>query len=886
MFILPAVPARSQEAPMASKPDSEAQIPARFRTAMRSLITKSIDPARTTPTRGAVSRGVAVLRDLGPVERSLVLDHLQLVLRRPAERQAAFDAFVEALHRPGSDVYRHWLKPDHIGTQFGPSPLDIEAVCSYLESEGFAVNHVGKSGMFVDFTGTAQQVESTFHTEIHYVITRDGQRRYSAVSEAWLPEALAPLLVGFASMSNIEPQSAFEPGGSPAISAQAKPQDTTTCSGSKCYYVGPQDFYTIYNEDALLAQGTYNGKGVTIALLEQSDINSDDVTTFRTTFNVVPNMPSLTLMKGISGTCSDPGITAADEHEAILDAEWAGTTAPGASLLFVSCAAGPTAGFLLSAEAVIDGNLAPIMSLSYINAEESGGSPENQMASSLWEQAATQGQTVVICAGDTGSAYNVPGMHQAIASQGTAVNGLASTPYNVAAGGTDFQDTYNQLQGDSSYGPARYWRSSNSAGESSAVSYVPETAWNDSCAGSLLATSLGLSPSGVCDMDPITYENGGGSGGVSVINPRPSWQNGTVYGLPAASGVNNYRLVPDLSFYASDGSAGWGHRLLYYQSDATPPMRAGGGTSFVAPQVAGIFAVIEQKTGSLLGQPNYVLYSLAGTAFGTTTFTGAGCNGSGTTTNTGTTSATPDTSCIFYDIVSGNNSQECSAASPNCYSDQDADGVLSTSLTTEQPAYPAGQGYDLATGIGSANISNLVNAWPMPTFVMSVSPTTITIVAGQTGTATVTIAPVNGFSSSPVKLICSGQPPDASCSFSSSSVTPSGSGMTSELSITTTADAGALLRRSQFSKYPMYVIFLPWLAIAIRISARQHRNGRGIACSCLLVLVLTGSVCGCKPQHSSNSGTPAGTYTITVTASASGAAGISQSASVTVTITN
>ncbi len=739
--------------------------------------------------------------------------------------------------------------------------------------------------MFIDFTGTAQEVEDSFHTEIHYVITREGMRRYSAVSTASLPIALAPLVVGFASMSNIEAKTGFRPGRSPELSVPAHPDATGTCNGELCYSVSPQDFYTIYNEAPLVAAETYDGTGATIALLEQSDINIDDVTKFRQMFNVVPNTPSLTQMKGRSGFCADPDVVTGDEQEAVLDAEWAGATAPGAHLLVVSCAMGSTAGFLLSAEIVIDGNLASIMSLSYIHAEMSGGSPENNLASSLWEQAAAQGQAVVVCAGDTGSATNVAQDHTAIAAGGIAVNAYASTPYNVAAGGTDFQDTFNEMQGDSSYGPVRYCSTSNSPGYSSALSYVPETSWNNSCAGSVLAASKNLSISELCDMYQTTYENGGGSGGISILYQRPSWQDGTVYGLPPTSGTNNYRLVPDISFFASDGSAGWGHKLLFYQSDVSTTLRSGGGTSFVAPQVAGIFALIEQKIGSRLGQPNYVLYSLAGVGFGTTKFAGAGCNGSGTTTNTGVTASAPNSSCGFYDIVSGNNSQECNAKSSECYSDGGNYGILSTNLTAAEPAYSAGQGYDLATGIGSANIYNLVAAWPASaTFTETLTPGVLTIAAGQGGKATITITPVNGFSS-PVTLACTGLPSEVSCSFSPSSLTPNGSSTTSVLNITTTAETALLSSPSPLSRFPAYAVLLPGVAVLLRRAARRNHNNRGAGWLYLLVMILTISpLIGC--EHHSKPGTPSGTYSVSVTASASGTNTISQSAILMVTITD
>jgi pseudomonalisin len=878
-LIVQVVPAFSGVTPLQSLDAPKYEIPARFRTSSRSLILGNIDPTRTRATLGAVHADVAVSRDLGRVSSSFVIEHLQLVLRRPQERQAAFDAFVDALHRPGSDVYHDWLMPAEIGAEFGPSSTDTDALRIYLESEGLQVNFVGKSGTLIDFTGNAGQVQKSFHTEIHNIITPNGERHYSAVKNASIPEALTPIVVGFVSMSDIAPQSGFQQATSQGPPSRKHPDYTTECSGSACHFVGPQDFYTIYNERPLIAAGTNNGGGVTIALLEQSDINTDDVTHFRTTFNVIPNAAALTVKHGSGSVfCSPPGMTA-DEHEAVLDAEWAGTTAPGAALLFMSCKSGATAGFLLSAEAVVDDNLASIMSLSYIQAE--GSQADAILASNLWEQAAAQGQTVVVCAGDTGSATNIENEHQAIASNGIAVNALASTAYNVAAGGTDFQDSYNQIQGDSAYGPALYWSPSNSAGGSSALSYVPETAWNDSCAGSLLAASENAAPSAFCAANS-TYGNQGGSGGVSVLNSRPSWQNGTVYGLPEAAGSYNYRLLPDLSLFASDGAAGWGHKLIFYQSDENPAMRYGGGTSFVAPELAGVFALIQQKIGSRLGQPNYALYSLAGTAFGVSTFNGSTCNGSGTSDNTGTTSSVPSSSCIFNDIVSGNNSQECTAGSPSCYSKGGTNGVLSLSTTTEQPAYPAAPGYDLATGIGSINVSNLVNAWPMTGFKLAVSPGSLSIAAGQSATTTVTVTPVNEFTSQ-VMLGCSGLPPGVSCSFSSSSVTPSGAPATSQLTIMTTAQSAALPIQSDSARFPTYATLFPMLALAFDIALRWNRGRQRFRPVTLLILLFTGTVLSGCGDH--KSGTPEA-YLVTVSGSSSGGAAVNQTSALIITITN
>jgi hypothetical protein len=650
------------------------------------------------------------------------------VLLRPPERQAAFDAEVEALHRPGDPSYHQWLTPEIVGTEFGPSASDIATLTSYLQSEGFTVNNVGKSGMYVDFTGTVAQVQQSFHTQIHNLRLANGEEHYGAMSDAQLPEALAPLVLGFVSLSNVSsihptyhkvvPPSAR---AVPAGSLGPKPLDDVSSTN---YAVGPQDFYTIYNETPLLTASTpINGSGVTIALLEETDINTADVTYFRTNlYGVNPGTPVSLVVLPVSDTqypnCTPAGTLKSDgeEGEAVLDTEWSGSVAPGANLLFMECATtGTMGGIILSAQTVIENNLADIMSLSYDDYESDSPS-QDAMVNDLWEQAASQGQTVVVSAGDTGPATEDGDLQNTYAKNGITVSGLSSTAWNVSAGGTDFQDTYNQLENShTAYGISAFWNSTNGPGLSSAKSYVPETTWNDTCASSIYNAYVEGSSANGATLCGATSESNlylaAGGGGPSTLYTRPSWQTGTVYGLPSTSAYTNAenRLQPDVSLFAANGF--WYHDLPVYESDESSSPSYAGGTSFVAPQLAGVFALIKQKTGERLGQPNYVLYNMAGVEFGTTSYTGSACNGSGAS-GIGTTSSLPASTCIFYDIQTSNNSVDCGHGTPDCYTlSGKSFGILSTSTTAEDPAFPTNEGWDPATGIGSLNITNLVNNW-------------------------------------------------------------------------------------------------------------------------------------------------------------------------------
>lgn len=276
---------------------------------------------------------------------------------------------------------------------------------------------------------------------------------------------------------------------------------------------------------------------------------------------------------------------------------------------------------------------------------------------------------------------------------------FASTPYNVATGGTDFLDT--ALNENSTY-----WKNSNSRTGTSAVSYVPEISWDASCASSVLYTYYSYS-SGVAFCNSAVgagfLDIVGGSGAPSFVYSKPYWQKG-VPGNPN----DGARDLPDVSLFASGGT--WNHAILFCGSELPPPCiystpldaygNSAGGTSFTAPQYASIQALINEKAGDRQGNPAPVYYDLARRQ---------GENASCDASNGNKVGS----SCIFHDVTVGNNDVPCYGTT-NCYNPTSGQGygVLSTSDKHLAVAYPAEKGWDFATGLGSVNVTNLVNAWP------------------------------------------------------------------------------------------------------------------------------------------------------------------------------
>ncbi len=450
------------------------------------------------------------------------------------------------------------------------------------------------------------------------------------------------------------------------------PQFTTS---SGFYILGPADFAKIYN-----IPSTLDGTGTTIAIVADSNINPQDVTDFRNLFGLPANPPVITL------DGPDPGL-GLSEGEADLDVEVAGMVAPKAKIdLVVSEDTLTALGIDLSALYIVDNNIADAMSESFGACEAALGTA-NVFFNSLWEQAAAQGITVTVAAGDPGSAGCDDFNAETAATLGLAVSGIASTPFNIAVGGTDFDDVGNQTT---------FWSASGSASNApptreSALGYIPETTWNDSCAATATSATLNT----VC------------------VNPA----DGISAGSPPS-------CVPDSG----------GHFSFF----------GVGGTSASSPAFAGIMALINQsqvtagKPGRQ-GNANLVLYKIAATA-------GQSCDSS--------TSPLTGSTCSFNDVTKGNNSVPCAGNSPNCSSKTaNTNGVLVSTASPTTPAWTTATGYDLATGLGSVNVTNLAAAWTTTVGAFKASTTslklngatsTVTITHGTSVAAAVTVAQTSG----------------------------------------------------------------------------------------------------------------------------------------------
>ena len=642
-------------------------------------IAKAIDESSLVTLHGNTHPLAQPSFDHGPAPVSMPANRLLLVLARSTQQEADLQTWLQSLQDVNSPNYHAFLSPEEFGKRFGVGDADLQSIQNWLTDQGFTVNKVSKARMAIEFSGSVGQVQSAFHTSLHsYVV--NGVQNWANATDPQIPTSLAPVVAGLASLNSFKPRAQYIRG--PSATYDTKTHTITPTytfnNSSGLYYIflGPADAATIYNTPTLLnanrSGSTYDGTGVTIGVAGDSNIDLTQNANYRTTFGLAAN-PTTVVVDG-----TDPGENS-DAVEAYLDTQVATGIAPGASvILYTAADTYYNSGLFLAIQRALDDNQADILNVSFGGCESAQGASGNQYILNLWEQAAAQGISVTVSSGDSGSAGCDNENTETVATQGLAVNGLASTPYNISVGGTDFD-----ILDSSSTSFTTYVDISNTLpNHRSALGYIPERPWNDSTYPN--STVAANKPISVAPGNTSTNNIIAGGGGISTVYPVPAWQSGFASG--------GYRNQPDVSFLAGNGFyfAAWGLCTDFDTNssgvsipDCVAPTTGNsfnltgvGGTSASAPAFAGMLALVKQKTGTRLGQADDVLYNLARTSYST----------------------------IFHDVINGNNSVNCQANSSSGCS-------LNTAGYYFLTGYNATTGYDQASGLGSVNATALTSNW-------------------------------------------------------------------------------------------------------------------------------------------------------------------------------
>ncbi len=747
----------------------------------------------TVALAGNVHRLALPQFDQGAVDPALQLGTITLMTAPTIAQQQALKQLLAQQQDPRSPSYHKWLTPEQFADRFGLSQNDIQQIAAWLESEGFTNVHPARGRNWVSFTGTAAQVESALRTEIHHYNIK-GEMHYANATAPMIPQALAGIVTGFRGLTDFKPH--------PMNAKRARPYYYSATYGD---FIAPGDIETIYDITPLYNSGI-DGTGEKLAIMGQTEIYLADLNDFRSGFNL-STLSCTTDANGLITACNDPHFkyvldgsstlsTNGDISEADLDLEWSGAVAPNAQIIYVN-----SSNTFTSFYYAIDNNLAPVISLSYgacefddnyVNSPYPGETISNE---AVLQQANAQGITFVNSSGDSGAAecdYYQTVTSANLATQGLAVSYPASSPEVTAAGGTGimFAD----------WTSTQYWGTTNGLNGGSAISYIPEQAWNDNyeiaqfCALNTATNSPGYpfchqgGQTAVKGWVAITSEStaqtdiglsatGGGSSNCSLQNSnfsacvsgfaKPSWQTVTVAG-------QSTRLSPDISLFASPNFPGYvfctpqselstttSNTSTCYQGISTAVdtyLSIIGGTSASAPVFAGMVALLNQYTGSAgQGNINPSLYKLAAVA-----------------------------PSAFHDVTAADNKVYCQVGTPT--------GQLSSLLCPSSGVmgYSASAGFDLATGLGSLDLNNFAVALKTtPDFTGSSSASTLTLWPTQTGTSTITITPINNFTGT-VSFSCTG-PSGTTCTFSPSTVTPNGAAVTTTATITAGSTAGTVV---------------------------------------------------------------------------------------------
>lgn len=699
-------------------------------TAARTMIPSGASLTQRTTLAGSV-RAVArdARYDRGALAPETQLTQVFITLKRSPEREAALEEYLGAVNDETSPVYHKWLTPKQLHNDYGAAPEDVARVTTWLESQGLRVDQVYATGTGIAVSGPARAFDAAFHAGMHRLVV-NGQEHVANTAELQIPAAFAGVIEGVASLSDFHPHPLHHNKVVNHIAENGLVNPDYTVSSSY-RLVTPGDLKIIYNLQQVFNAG-FTGQGQTIGLIEDTDLYANsDWTTFRSTFglsgytkgSLTTNHPA----PASGGTaCPDPGVNGND-GEAILDAEYASAAAPSAAIVMETCADGTGDGILAALQNLSATGTSPkILSISYGEDEASNGASSNLAYKNVYQALAAQGVSVFVSSGDSGA--DVADQNASAATHGINVSGLSSTIYNVSVGGTDYSDLAHGTQNT-------YWSTTNNADYSSALSYIEEMPWDDSCANRILSKALGYTTtygsSGGCNSatgEKYYLNTGGGSGGPSgcatgVANTdsvvsgtcagyaKPAFQgvvaNGTFTGV---LGVPNdgVRDQPDVSLFAANGV--WGH---YYPFCYTDPNYGGtscsgapsswsgaGGTSFASPIFAAMQSLVNQVTGSTWGNPLPTYYNLAAQQFGTTG------NDSCNSIYGGRVSG----NCAFHDVTIGDNDVNCTGT-VNCYTPSGVNGVLSLSNTSYLPAYRSNPGWDFTSGIGTPNVGALINRW-------------------------------------------------------------------------------------------------------------------------------------------------------------------------------
>jgi subtilase family serine protease len=553
---------------------------------------------------GAASAGQgsgrhAAAQDLGKLS-AVSSEQVTATVALKLRDASALEGLVASLYNPASPSYRKFLTADQFRARFAPDAGTVARVTASLRAQGLSTTLV--DGMLLRVTGSSAAVERAFGVELHAYRAASGATFHAPTGAQRLGSLEADVVgvVGLDTRERYHPNlhrasaavrehARLAPRGNQLPNTPDLPGEWTVVDFAGYYGVNP------------LYQRGVTGAGSTIGIVTLAAFTPSDAFAYWASLGlkVDPNRITVINIDGGAGAPSDDK----GSDETTLDVEQSGGIAPGAKMI-VYVAPNTDQGFIDAWAQAVNDNHADAISTSWGEWEAFLGAGQIQAFHNVFLQGAIQGQSLSAAAGDSGS-YDDNGEVPPTFTNVLSVDHPAADSFIVAAGGTTLPGLQQFLLND---------------GSIFNVMVNKERAWSWDYLNGLCA-ALGFDPVS-CGIFPV-----GGGGGVSSVFPVPFYQAGlgnirttepgqvledtsttppTVFlTLPAHFAGRN---LPDISFNADPDT---GYTVFYTSS------RSGfgvfdffGGTSFVAPQLAGVSALIDQNAHGRVGFLNLAVYSL------------------------------------------------------------------------------------------------------------------------------------------------------------------------------------------------------------------------------------------------------------------------------------
>lgn len=508
-----------------------------------------------------------------------------------------------AVSTPGSPLFRHYLSVPEFARRFGAGEVRLAAVRGALAADGLSVGRPAANELSLPVSGPAAAVQRAFATALSQVTLRNGRAAIANASAPTVPAAIAPdvaAVIGLSTVPAVHPAGLATPSGpsaayprrSPGLRRHVATGGPQPCAAaSNAAGTAPGGYTSDEIADAYGFQGLYGagdlGQGQSVALYESIPYDPQDVVAFQSCYGtsaVVQNVA----VDGGSGPYV-PGST--DDTEPALDIEQIVGLAPRARVLVYG---GPSTGQgeYDTDTAMISGDAAKTVSISYGACEPLDGAAYVRAEAQLWQEAAIQGQSVVAATGDTGSA----GCYRENASTALAQLDPAAQPDVTSVGGT-------LIYTANASSPSALW---------SPGAPLQESVWNDGNTGTY-TLGPGATGGGPSDVWPMPSYQSGAAPALSVVGADSS---GAPCNAPAQQ-ASYCREVPDVSALADPA-----HAYVVYLNGASGGARSGwtteGGTSAATPVWAALLALTDAQAscrGLTVGLANPDLYGLAGLSY-------------------------------------------------------------------------------------------------------------------------------------------------------------------------------------------------------------------------------------------------------------------------------